>query len=68
MSNGYDMPADWQQILELAAAGLTSDRIAESLQQSETTIKRKRREIMDKLGADNMPQAVAMAVRRGLIR
>jgi DNA-binding NarL/FixJ family response regulator len=68
MSNGSDMPADWQQILELAAAGLTSDRIAESLQQSETTIKRKRREIMDKLGADNMPQAVAMAVRRGLIR
>jgi DNA-binding NarL/FixJ family response regulator len=68
MSNGSDMPADWQQILELAAAGLTSDRIAESLQQSETTIKRKRKEIMEHLGADNMPQAVAMAVRRGLIR
>jgi DNA-binding NarL/FixJ family response regulator len=68
MNNGYDMPADWQQILELAAAGLTSDRIAESLHQSETTIKRKRKEIMEHLGADNMPQAVAMAVRRGLIR
>ncbi len=68
MSNGSVMPADWQEILELAAAGLNSDTIAETLHQSTTTIKRKRREIMEHLGADNMPQAVAMAVRRGLIR
>jgi len=61
------LTAEEVQILSLMADGATNRDIAEALHFSEVTIKKKVQEILDKLGAANRTQAVAAAIRRGLI-
>ena len=55
------------EVLRLLASGATSRDIADRLFWSEVTVKRKVQDIADKLNAGNRIQAVAEAVRRGLI-
>lgn len=55
------------QILGLMANGATSSEIASQLFWSEVTVRKKVQEILDKLGAANRTQAVAKAIRQGLI-
>jgi len=55
------------EVLRLLADGATSRDIADRLFWSEVTVKRKIQDIADKLHAGNRVQAVAEAVRRGLI-
>lgn len=55
------------EVLRLIAAGATNREIAERLYWSEVTVKRKIQDILEKLGAANRPQAVAEAVKRGLL-
>lgn len=55
------------EVLRLLAAGMSTQVIAERLFWSEITVKRKIQDIVDKLDASNRVQAVAEAVRRGLI-
>lgn len=61
------LTAEEVHILSLMADGATNRDIAEALHFSEVTIKKKVQEILDKLGAANRTQAVAAAIRRGLI-
>jgi DNA-binding NarL/FixJ family response regulator len=53
--------------LELIAQGCTNEEIAEKMFWSERTVNRKLEEIMEKLQARNRAQAVAEAIKRGLI-
>jgi DNA-binding NarL/FixJ family response regulator len=55
------------EVLRLLSDGATSRDIADKLFWSEVTVKRKIQDITDKLHAGNRVQAVAEAVRRGLI-
>lgn len=55
------------KVLRLIADGATNEEIAQGTHWSERTIKREIEEIMSKLGARNRAQAVAEAIRRGLI-
>ena len=55
------------QILEMIAEGATNQQIARALFRSEITVKKRMQEITRKLGAANRSQAVAVAIRRGLI-
>lgn len=57
-----------EEILRLAASGLTNKEIAERLHLSAHTVKTHLRRVLDKLHAKNRAQAAALAVRRGLIR
>jgi DNA-binding NarL/FixJ family response regulator len=54
-------------VLRLIAAGLSNKQIAESLSITERTVKFHVTAILNKLGADNRAQAVAMASRRGIL-
>ena len=54
-------------VLALIANGATSEEIAKEIHWSERTVKRKIEEITAKLGARNRAQAVAIAIREGLI-
>jgi two-component system response regulator DevR len=54
-------------VLRLLAAGTSTREIADQLFWSEITVKRKVQDLVDKLQASNRVQAVAEAVRRGLI-
>ncbi len=54
-------------MLRLLAKGERSQEIAARLSLSEITVKRKVQEITPKLNARNRAQAVAEAVRRGLL-
>ena len=54
-------------VLRLVAAGLSNRQIAETLSLSERTIKFHVTAILNKLGADNRAQAVALAAERGLL-
>ena len=56
-----------QQLLKLMADGLTNRDIATRLNFSEITVKKKVQDILEKLGVANRTQAVALAIRRGLI-
>ena len=56
------------EVLTLAARGFSNKRIGESLHIAETTVKSHVKSILEKLGADDRTQAVAEALRRGLIR
>jgi DNA-binding NarL/FixJ family response regulator len=56
-----------REVLELVADGLSNKLIAEHLRISEHTAKFHLRSIMDKLGADTRTDAVAKAVRRGML-
>ena len=55
------------EVLRLLADGATSQAIAERLHWSEITVKRRIQDTVEKLNASNRVQAVAEAVRRGLI-
>jgi len=57
-----------QQVLQLAAAGLTVSQIADRLYISDSTAKSHLRRIYDKLEAPNRSAAVATAVARGILR
>ncbi|HAJ37966.1 MAG TPA: DNA-binding response regulator [Chloroflexi bacterium] len=54
-------------ILRMAAEGATNQEIANRFFWSEVTVKKRMQEISQKLGAANRVQAVAIAIRRGLI-
>lgn len=56
------------EVLQLVCDGSRNREIAESLFISEDTVKVHVSRIMDKLGAKDRTQAVAIAVRRGIIR
>lgn len=55
------------RILRAMAMGATNREISEALSWSEVTIKKKVQEILAKLNAENRTQAVARAIRQGLI-
>lgn len=55
------------EVLELVAQGLSNKQIAESLVITEPTAKFHVGSILNKLGADNRAQAVALAVQRGIL-
>lgn len=54
-------------ILRRIADGATNREIAQEFYWSEVTVKKKVQEILEKLGAENRTQAVAKAIRQGLI-
>lgn len=54
-------------VLRLLSAGLSNRDIADSLTISERTVKFHVTAILNKLGADNRTQAVALAARRGIL-
>jgi DNA-binding NarL/FixJ family response regulator len=56
------------EVLALVAAGNRNRAIGEQLRISEETVKVHLRHICDKLGAKDRTQAIAIAVRRGIIR
>jgi DNA-binding NarL/FixJ family response regulator len=55
------------KLLKVLAEGATNREIAERMYWSETTVKRKLSEVFQKLGVSNRAQAVAVAMRHGLI-
>lgn len=66
-TGGVSLSPRQQEVLELAAEGLTSNEVGERLGITERTVKAYLQEIYDKLGARNRAGAVAEAVRRGLL-
>lgn len=56
------------QVLTLVANGLSNQQIAERLLVSQATVKSHLVHVFTKLGADSRTSAVALGVRRGLIR
>jgi len=66
-SRGGLLSARERGVLRLVAAGLSNRQIAETLSRSERTIKFHVTAILNKLGADNRAQAVALAAERGLL-
>ncbi len=64
-TSGVD--AEDKQLLLLMADGLTNREIAERLNYSEASVKKKVQELLETLGVSNRTQAVAMAIRQGLI-
>ncbi len=58
---------DEVHILARIANGATNEDIAQETHWSERTVKRKIEEIVEKLGAHNRTQAVAIAIREGLV-
>jgi DNA-binding CsgD family transcriptional regulator len=56
-----------QAVLRLVAEGLPNKQIARSLAITERTVKYHVTSILNKLGADNRAQAVALAAQRGLL-
>ncbi len=63
----HQLSADDIRVLALIANGATNEEIAKETHWSESTVKRKIEEIALTLGARNRAQAVAIAVREGLI-
>lgn len=55
------------KVLALIAQGATNEEIAKETHWSERTVKREIEQIMTKLGARNRAQAVAEAIKRGLL-
>lgn len=55
------------EVLRLVADGLSTAEIAARLDLSEPTIKRQLQQTFDRLGASSRAEAVALALRRGLI-
>jgi len=55
------------RVLREVADGKTTKRIAALSYHSRATIKGQRHSILVKLGAENMPHAVAIGFRRGLL-
>jgi len=55
------------QLLQLIAAGATTQDMVQQMYLSERTLKRKTQDVLSKLGAASRAQAVAEAFRRGLL-
>ena len=64
---GYDLTERQLEILALMVEGLTNNEIAERLILSPYTVRNHVSEILSKLGASTRTEAVALAVRRGLV-
>ena len=67
VSREHELSQDDVQVLGLMANGATTEEIANEIHWSESTVKRKVEEIAAKLGARNRTQAVAIALKEGLI-
>ncbi|MBI4790528.1 MAG: response regulator transcription factor [Chloroflexi bacterium] len=63
----HNLSPDEIHVLARIANGATSEDIAKEIHWSDRTVKRKIEEIAVKLGAHNRAQAVAIAIREGLI-
>jgi DNA-binding CsgD family transcriptional regulator len=57
-----------RDVLELLAGGLRQEQIADRLEIGPATVRSHLRNATERLGAANSTQAVAIAIRRGLIR
>lgn len=55
------------EVLKLAADGLNNKAIAHKLKISEDTVDSHNRNIIRRLNAKNMKEAVAMGIRKGII-
>ena len=66
-SREHELSQDDLQVLGLMANGATTEEMAREIHWSESTVKRKVEEISAKLGARNRTQAVAIALKEGLI-
>jgi DNA-binding NarL/FixJ family response regulator len=55
------------QLLQFIADGLSVQEITRALYWSESTVKRKTKDVLAKLGATSRAQAIALAFRRGLL-
>jgi DNA-binding NarL/FixJ family response regulator len=55
-----------REVLQLTVAGATSAAIAEKLNLSPKTVDTYRSRVMEKLGAQNLPELVRMAIKHGL--
>lgn len=56
------------ETVQLAADGLNRLQIAETMEIAVGTLDKIRERVMQKLGADNVTHAVAMALRRSLVK
>ncbi len=63
----HGVSAEDQVLLGLMADGLTNREIAERLNYSEATVKKRVQEILERMGVVNRTQAVALAIREGMI-
>ncbi len=61
------LESDEIEILKLLAAGAANHEVSDSLFVSQTTLKRKIRKILEKMGVQSRVQAVAEAVRQGIV-
>ncbi len=55
------------QLLQFIAEGLSVQEITRALYWSESTVKRKTKDVLAKLGATSRAQAIALAFKRGLL-
>ncbi len=65
--NAFGLTPEELRVLGLIAQGATNDEIAKEMYWGERTVKRKVEEIMIKMGARNRAQAVAEAIKKGVI-
>lgn len=65
--NQFGLTAEEIRVLGLIAQGATNEEIAKEMYWGERTVKRKVEEIMIKMGARNRAQAVAEAIKKGVI-
>ena len=56
------------EILDLIAQGLTSNEIGDTLFISLNTVETHRKNIITKLKAENIANAIAIAIRKGVIK
>ena len=64
---GPELTSREQQVLALVADGLPTREIGEELHYSERTVKKVLGDVVVKLGARSRSQAIARAVRQGII-
>jgi DNA-binding NarL/FixJ family response regulator len=63
----FNLSTDELQVLTLIAEGTTNEDIGKKMFWGERTVKRKVEEIMEKMNAKNRAEAVAKAIKSGLI-
>jgi FixJ family two-component response regulator len=56
-----------REVMERVVAGLLNKQIGAELGTSETTVKIQRHQVMEKMGADSLPELVRMADRLGIV-
>jgi DNA-binding NarL/FixJ family response regulator len=66
-ASGPELTSREQRVLALVADGLPTREIGEELHYSERTVKKVLGDVVVKLGARSRSQAIARAVRQGLI-